>query len=205
MGTDIAGWVEIKNWGNEDRWSGILQVRTLLDRNYDAFGSLFGVRNKDGFKPTAPDRGLPADISDEAKRDFETAYEKDPRAIFGMTWITWSEIKAINWEEEPENQKYILITYHRNQNGEITHGTGEHCQSLAHVARLLGLSIETYEREYGGKEGERWEKDGQTYEVRRLTRKSVLSKGWNLLFQLMEHVALSSANKDSRLVVWFDT
>src|ERR1051326_2445570 len=100
MGTDISGWVEIKGWGEDAKWIGILQIWRLLDRNYGAFSSLFGIRDRVGFRPIAPWRGLPADISDEARKDYEKGTTDSKESSYrGESWITWSEIKNIDWEE----------------------------------------------------------------------------------------------------------
>ena len=68
MGTDICGWVEVK-YGN--MWWPIIKIDYLVNRNYDIFGCLFGVRNYANFKPIAPDRGLPEDVSSLVKEIFE--------------------------------------------------------------------------------------------------------------------------------------
>jgi hypothetical protein len=202
MGTDIAGWVEIKSWLDEEKWKGILQIWPLIGRD-DMFGCLFGIENRVGFKPIAPDRGLPADISDEARKNFEEEHAKYPQAPFGATWITWSEIKTINWDEEPEEPKYYLYTHYKGADEEIVGSSVGVCSSGEEAAQWLVLNAEALGT-YGWKEGEMWEKDDRMYQVKKVTRKeAALDEGWEILFKLMKRVAASSPDEDSRLVVWF--
>ena len=99
MGCDITGWVEFSNttWRHRQvegaRWLPVLDAGFLLGRNYDLFGSLFGVRNATDFAPVAADRGLPTDLSELTRRDAE--YE----AYHSHTWVTWEELAAVDWDE----------------------------------------------------------------------------------------------------------
>lgn len=92
MGTDIQGWVEFKA-GQSDDWEAVVRIQFLVERAYDLFGMLFGVRGVREVLPLAADRGLPADLSAEVKCDIEPPCEHP-------TWILWQEITAIDWDEE---------------------------------------------------------------------------------------------------------
>ncbi|MFJ7244871.1 hypothetical protein ACIQWA_09495 [Kitasatospora sp. NPDC098652] len=68
MGMDIHGFIEyrrthgapVDEGGEDTAWSAAMDLYALYcGRNYDEFGRLFGVRNLAGFRPLAPDRGLP--------------------------------------------------------------------------------------------------------------------------------------------------
>ena len=99
MGADIHGWVEV---GDDETWYAVINAGQLLDRNYDTFGMLFGVRNRAGFTPVAPDRGLPTDISDEVREHGNPPEGADDDAwicYHSPTWISWAEVRAIQWEE----------------------------------------------------------------------------------------------------------
>ncbi len=112
MGTDIVGWIEVNVPAQpgypDDPWAGwtsVIRITHLVERNYGMFGSLFRVRNDYRFRPIAPDRGQPADLSAELEEWGEISalpYGWTP------TWITWGEIRsnrlggeirAIDWEE----------------------------------------------------------------------------------------------------------
>ena len=70
MGTDIAGWIEVNvsPEDNEGLWLAIVDLGLLLERSYDLFGCLFGVRNYARFRPLFADRGLPPGESSAAGR-----------------------------------------------------------------------------------------------------------------------------------------
>lgn len=89
MGTDAMGWVEVYD-EEDDMWDGIICASTLLDRDYDAFAILFGVRNKNGLQAIAPQRGLPENLSPEVENDL-----KGWLPVAWPTWITWQEIKQV--------------------------------------------------------------------------------------------------------------
>ena len=83
MGTDITGAIECRPWPKfnpEGSWVYAIALDLLYTgRSYDAFGCLFGVRNYAGFRPLAPDRGLPEDTTEETRRltqrwDFHGAF-----------------------------------------------------------------------------------------------------------------------------------
>src|SRR5579862_3951621 len=100
MGTNIYGWVEVRSlYVEEPLWMAVLQIWPLLERNYLMFGSLFGVRNLAGFRPVAPERGIPADASTEVKQEFTADQAEYPAQSHWPSWISWQEIKAIDWEE----------------------------------------------------------------------------------------------------------
>jgi len=87
MGVDIHGWVEMKVL---DEWDGVLRLEAFVGRHRHGFGSMF----LDGglFPPIAKGRGLPNDISEEAKLSY-------PEEDWGHSWIYWNEIDEIDWEE----------------------------------------------------------------------------------------------------------
>jgi len=60
------------------------------------FGSLFGARNDYGFRPIAPARGIPDDVSAELQEYSDVP--PDPGS-WPPSRITWREISEINWDE----------------------------------------------------------------------------------------------------------
>ena len=95
---DIHGGVEIWSEGQEDnddakQWWPVINVEVMLNQNYALFGSLFGVRNPTTFAPVAEGRFLPDDASERIRR------ETDDEGYLDHTWITWEELKAIDWDE----------------------------------------------------------------------------------------------------------
>ena len=102
MGCDIHGRVEILYSFSLDEWFSVIDAGLLLDRNYDAFGLLFGVRNRNGFPPIAANRGLPEDASEEVKRDGTPGADADEDSwilYHSASWLTLEEIQAVDWDE----------------------------------------------------------------------------------------------------------
>ena len=97
------GWVEVRpllsdpaSSRPDKNWSAVIDAGGgLLFGNYHAYGCLFGVANSD-FEPLAPGRGIPEDASERVRQDL-AAWDTD---AFSPSWVTWAEIKAMDWEEE---------------------------------------------------------------------------------------------------------
>lgn len=224
MGTDIHGWIETRDLDDE-KWIAITPLFFPLDnRNYDIFGSLFGVRNLAGFRPIASARGLPEDCSDEVRQDFEKANAAFPAEFFGATWITWSEIKAIDGEEQGSAR--ILNKYHKDSNGDLLFvGVSRYERGNPHTLEQSGVSEQDLlaERVDWGQEGQIWQFGDVVYKVDHIRRKDVLFEDecWDFVFKLIDLIARNYAeirdydirsHKDTResggertrLVVWFD-
>jgi hypothetical protein len=103
MSSDIYGWVETLLAG-EVWWDAAIRIRFIADRSYGMFASLFDVRNvgpapgTKNFRAIAPGRGVPPNASEHFLAEY------DPAGI-GATWALWSELAAIDWEEE--GQEYV--------------------------------------------------------------------------------------------------
>lgn len=111
IGTDISGWVETRISGSE-WWDAAVRIDDIVYRQYGIFASLFGVRNgamgatggtgTERFRAIAPGRGAPPGAS---------AFYADELASYGggvgETWVLWSELAAIDWDEEGAD--YISI------------------------------------------------------------------------------------------------
>jgi hypothetical protein len=112
MGVDISGWVETRYAGIEG-WYGAIRIQNIVNRQYGMYASLFGVRNSDDGKATevgrfraiAAGRGAPPSLSAEYVEERDTY-----GGAVGETWVLWSELAAIDWDEEGED--YIGETDH---------------------------------------------------------------------------------------------
>src|SRR4051794_30217231 len=91
MGTDIDGWIEVKQVSEEWRPAVALGA-VYLGKDYLIFGKLFGVRNYTNALSIAAKRGLPEDISVEVRK--EAMYP----GYYAHTWIGWQELKESDWE-----------------------------------------------------------------------------------------------------------
>ena len=186
MGVDIYGWVEVKEkWG----WEGIINVSDLLGRNYDMFGMLFDVKNYTGFEAIAPYRGLPNDASWITKR----TYKEGGPYVFGATWVTWKELKEINWDEVSQDFDGRVHIYIVKEDGSEEY--------VGKAWLTSALTVDEYKRIWNGEEVR---KGNRIYRAERLCRKDILEEDWKILFELMEVLAKYYGDENVRLVVWFD-
>lgn len=181
MGTDIHGWIEISEY---DRWYGIIRIQNLINRGYDMFGCLFGVKNHAGFNPVVNERGMPLDSSHEVKEDWWHKISES------HTWIMWSEIQKIDWDEPAVKLDQRVRYYQKNANDEW----------------------EMYMKAYSGHPPEIQLDREQSiqignilYKVERMTRRDALRPQWELLFDMMQKLANRFGEENVRLVVWFDS
>ncbi|MFE2548353.1 hypothetical protein ACFXGI_07355 [Streptomyces sp. NPDC059355] len=66
-------------------------------RSSAAFGALFGGRNSASFRPHAPDRGLPPDVTQDAPAAYEEWSVTHSASWTG--WTAWAELKAADGDE----------------------------------------------------------------------------------------------------------
>lgn len=193
MGIDLSGWVEVRQPYQgitpppPEKWQGVIKADNVADRSYDMFGCLFGVGNYANFIPVVELRGLPDTISDEAGDDF-LRWE-----TFAQSWITWREIKEIDWDQDAVDGK--PHRYERAEDGKLVIRD----KSVPNpVDKAAGHS--------GDVEGDTWERGGFVYKVERISRREVLDSrpDWQLLFDLMARLAAEYGDDGVRLVVWFD-
>ena len=212
MGADIFGWVEVRPDyydATSDieivrQWLGIVYAGILLDRNYDAFGCLFGVQNYANFIPVAAARGIPDNASTALKADF-AAYDE----AFGASWITWAELKALDWTEDAARADSRIHRYERDAQGHLVYvGKSAWASSFAEqvFADRLEESVRAALLRPGSLTfpvGQKWEIDGKVYRSEKLQRQDVLGDDWPMLFKLMETLANRYGDDGVRLVVWF--
>jgi hypothetical protein len=204
MGIDIDGWIEVATELSREAllWMAVVKVEPLLNRNYDAFGCLFGVANFAHFQPIAAHRGIPFNASETVYRDFVNAADDSEDDLF-PTWITWSEIHAINWEEESVHPDSRLHQYRRNEQGEFVYETKAVWSS--NIAQLIGRSLEDVTTQPPiWSEGQEWVTDDYVLRAEKLCRCDVWTDDWRRVFKIMELLAEQFGDQQVRLVVWFD-
>ncbi|MFE5912270.1 hypothetical protein ACFQ6B_24745 [Streptomyces wedmorensis] len=205
MGTDMSGFVEYRAapGGREAAWSTAHDLSSLNDtRNYDAFGCLFGVRNYANFRPLAANRGLPADASATVTARFTQLtewYGED--GSHGTTWITWAEVKAVDWDEPAEKTDSRLHKYRQTPDG--LRMTGKASWSPA-FAEAVGL--ETGEHR-NWPEGSQWLVGDTLYRAVTIRRRHAVTETgeWQPVWKAMEALAAQHGDDNVRLVVWFDS
>jgi len=91
MGCDIHLHVEVKINGKWEHWT-----NPSVDRNYDLFAKMAGVRNNGSITPISEPKGLPKDLS--VVTQFAYEYEKDDAHT--ESWLNRDEIKELaQWYE----------------------------------------------------------------------------------------------------------
>ncbi len=193
MGTDISGWIEAKISSIKTKeWQPIVDLFWLYgNRDYDAFGCFFGVRNYAHFRPVAEGRGFPQDVSERVKQE-ATQYGDD---IFGSTWMNWNDIKQLDWEEKSENIDERIHRYVRNEQGEL-HFEGKGLWEREFAERVgYNQCIKDQEQE--------WDLGDVVYRREYMKRKDVKGS-WEVVFTVLEQLARRYGDEHVRLVVWFD-
>lgn len=103
MGADIYSRVETRTPGSE-WWDSAIRIHDIVYRQYGMFASLFGVRNGGNgptavgrFRAIAAGRGAPSRAS-----EFYAEEVDSHGGGVGETWVLWSELATIDWDEEGE-------------------------------------------------------------------------------------------------------
>lgn len=171
MGCDIEGWIEVRKYDWSQEWLGCMDIESVVNRNYQMFGALFGVRNYDRFNPTAPNRGFPSDVSDEVK----VAYEVWASCAHSTSWITLQEIKNINWDESGEELSERIDCYQQGIDKPSWGFIGSSSQLTSEDYRLLDA-------------GESVTKGTLTYKRNFKKKSEAKSSDWELIFSIMEQL-----------------
>jgi hypothetical protein len=206
VGWDIHAVVEVRlPWMEEEAvWSDILNASLLLDREYDAFGCLFGFVNHAHFAPIADGRGLPDDASERVRADAAEYAALDPETGFAMpSWVTWAELERVDWDELALHPDSRVHEYVRDERGEWVYET-----KATWSARFAAVVEQDIEASLFGPypvwpEGAEWEGDGRLFRAERLRRRDALGEGWWSLFAIMRELARRFTADGVRLVVWF--
>ena len=207
MGTSVSGCIEagLRHREGGVRWTVIEELSVI--GHYDMFGCLFGVKNYANFRPVAPDRGIPEDVSGEVKRrvaEILTWAEPDSADFHSATWISWAEIKAIDWREEGLEADSRLHRYQRTEDGTLVY-EGKSAWS-GELAEAMGMDLtEAILYKLVLPDGFEFELGERVYRAEKLQRKDVLNPEWMDVFKNMESLAAKYGDELVRLVVWFDS
>lgn len=208
MGTDISGFVECRAWllhedGEQTPWRAAVDLFFLnITRNYDAFGCLFGIRNYANFRPLAEGRGLPADPSETVREELDRLSQW-PDQAFGTTWISWAELKSIDWDERAATPDSRLHQYRQTDEGLKLIGKASWS---AQFARAAGLAAKPGDEPQTWPEGREWLVDDVLYRSEVMTRRGAVPRDgeWKPVWTVMEALAALHGDDNVRLVVWFD-
>ncbi|WP_329124696.1 hypothetical protein [Streptomyces sp. NBC_01465] len=207
MGTDISGMIECRAWhlhedeDEESVWRAAVDLFFLnINRDYDAFGCLFGIRNYANFRPLAADRGLPIDVSEAVRADFARWEQYQP---YGTTWITWAELKAVDWDEPAEKTDSRIHIYRQTADGLTLTGKSSWSPWFAQHA---GLPDRIPGDAEAWPEGSEWLIGDTLYRFETIRRRDAVreSGDWTPVWTVMEALASQHGDDNVRLIVWFD-
>ncbi|MFE2163554.1 hypothetical protein ACFXB3_00485 [Streptomyces sp. NPDC059447] len=205
MGTDMSGFLEyrVPQDDQEPIWYSAHALDSLNNvRNYDAFGCLFGVRNHANFRPLAAGRGFPADASATVSKRFAQLaewYGED--GLHSTTWITWAEVKAVDWDEPAEKPDSRLHQFRRTSSG--LRMTGKAAWNGDAFAEAVGLKAGEV-REWP--EGSEFLVGDTLYRSVTIRRRDAITETgeWKPVWEAMKELAEQHGDDNVRLVVWFD-
>ena len=191
MGCDIHGFIEVKTG---DTWEAAEDIRDDVQRNYDMFGMLFGVRNYVGFAPIAPQRGIPTDAATKTQQEYQR-WDEDAHS---PSWLAYSEIAALNRDEVSASPDERIHEYRQNAAGEWeAHSKSAYSSVLAHA-----LGVDYNYRSWPV--GTEWNINGTLYRVEAMRRGDIIPSEWEKLFSRMASHATTHGPDGVRMVVWFD-
>lgn len=198
MGTHICGWVEVTNaWGVD----AVVAIEPLVNRGYDAFGYLFGVRNYAGFTPLFANRGLPAPVSKRVAYE----YGRVGNYAYGATYATAEEIaQQVCPETQAERLDERVHAYAVFADGHeefIGKSNGDFLTTAEHRHVAAGGTI----RHSGGSLYAMFHPDAVAthYRCKKLTAAEALTKDWETVFELIRFLGARYGANMVRLVVWF--
>jgi hypothetical protein len=205
MGIDIAGGIECRpefGFGPDEDvpWTYAVDLDVLnTTRDYDAFGCLFGVANYAGFTPIAADRGLPADAA------VQTCVAHDQAGAFATSWIGWSEVVAVDWDEPASRPDARIHEYLPDGDGGWRYeGKGAWSARLAKHLGIVGDKSGYGDTQWA--EGTEWIIENRLYRVERLCRRDAVTPTgeWQPVWSVMSTLASLHGDHNVRLNVWFD-
>jgi hypothetical protein len=124
MGSDIRMFVEKRNYGKWESINGQFSDKTMdisygdelyFERNYELFAILAGVRNGEGvdgpatghvFNPISPPKGLPDDISNYVKFQYEKQ-SVDESSAHDCSWLLLKELLEFDWTQNAKVEAYV--------------------------------------------------------------------------------------------------
>ena len=214
VGTDIYGAIEVRDLARAAAlnslpgaeagtppWTLFMDLYPLYPGgDYSPLGCLFGIRNWTGWQPVAEGRGLPVDVSDAVRADYEHCAEIDG-AIGGSTWVSWPELRDLDMTGTPLARRVLEV----NENGSSSYDYYriEDQWPAEVVARYESPPVGA--PPVGAPHGA-WQHGTTTLTYTKVTRNDVLGPGtgWEHVFAVMRALAGRFGDEGVRLVVWFD-
>ncbi|GIH21496.1 hypothetical protein Raf01_96680 [Rugosimonospora africana] len=177
MGTTIHGCVECRTWApglavEERRWQAAIDLSLLgVARDYEAFDCLFGVRSSGNWHPIAAERGLPVDVSNDVVAQLDGWGE----VAFGVTWLAWTDVIAVDWSEPALRRATDIAQYRRLEDGTLTlvHRS-VWSRGFARAAGVDTLTVDPDRIAELWNEGTEWRLGQTVYRAERARRRDVV-------------------------------
>ncbi|HWS33860.1 MAG TPA: hypothetical protein VN408_14105 [Actinoplanes sp.] len=206
MSTEIYGAIEVyrlephEDPTDFEPWIRALDLYPLYRGNdYFSFGCLFGVRNWAGWEPIAAGRGLPGDVSDAVRTEFETGAGIDS-SIGGQTWVSWAELQALDMTVTPQCRG-VLQAWTAQGGCRYRRVDDEWPAGFVAEHGVPPLGSTPAEAPYGS-----WQVGDVRLRYHAPTRLDALGPdtGWEHVFAVMQALAGRFGDDGVRLVAWFD-
>ncbi len=206
VSTDIYGAIEVYRLEPHDDpadiepWMRALDLYPLYRGNdYFALGCLFGVRNWAGWEPIAAGRGLPGDVSDAVRTEFENDARNDS-SFGGQTWVSWAELNTLDMTVTPQCRG-ILQAWTAGGACEYQRVDDEWPARFVAKYGAPPFGSAPAETPYGS-----WQVGDVRLEYLALTRLDALGPGtgWEHVFAVMRALAGRYGDHNVRIVAWFD-
>lgn len=173
-------------------------------RDYEAFACLFGVRDPGGhWRSVAADRGLPADVSESAR----AGHAAWGGVAFGASWLSWSEVLAIDWDEPAIPRATRITRYRRLPDGtlELVHRE-VWSRGFARASGVDTLAVESGHIGELWAEGTEWDTGRTVFRAERARRREAVPADgpWEPVWTVVRTLAGVHGEQNVRLVVWFE-
>ncbi|MFE9424801.1 hypothetical protein ACFYNO_17715 [Kitasatospora sp. NPDC006697] len=118
----------------------------------------------------------------------------------GTTWISWAEVKAVDWDEPAEKPDSRLHEYRQTPDGLRLFGKAAWNPAFAGAMGLERGDV----REWP--EGSEWLVGDTLYRSVTLRRRDAVTESgeWRPVWDAMKELAAQHGDDNVRLVVWFD-
>ncbi|MBV1856504.1 hypothetical protein [Catellatospora tritici] len=173
-----------------------------ITRDYAAFDCLFGVRSTGSWLPVAAARGLP----DTPSEQFRSELSAWGDAAFGVTWISWPEVEAIDWDEPALRRATDVAEYRRVGDALVLVREDVWSRKFGRAAGVDTLEVDPDRVADLWDEGTEWHVGDTVFRVRRARRRDLVpSDGiWHSVWTVMQVLAGVHGEENVRLVAWFE-
>jgi hypothetical protein len=123
-----------------------------------------------------------------------------PDQAFGTTWIGWTELASVDWDERAAAPDSRLHQYRRTDDGLKFIGKASWSAGFARAVGLAGDEPRTWP------EGSEWLVGDVLYRSEVMTRREAVPEHgeWKPVWDVMAALAAVHGDENVRLVAWFD-